>query len=895
MRVPSITGVLLAFNIFDAGFGFFFALMTHSMVPALPVAPAAPDELAHALLEVALTGFILFRPVYDAAGATIVDLTYEYLNPAAQQMLRLPPQPAESFLTLFPTAAAQEGVFNFYRDTFLSGELGRHQFNYQYDGLDGYFHLAAWRQGPRLVVSFTDTNNQSRTPVEEALRASQAREQAARAEIEHQKSELQRMFVEAPVAIAWLQGLEHIIEFANTRMAQIWDRPLGLLLGRPHFEALPDIAGQGFEAILAGVLQSGQPYYLLEQPITINKNKGLYRGYFNVTYQPVRDGQGQVTGITASAVDVTDQVQARQVVEEQERRTNLLNEELQAANEEILANNHELERTQQQMRQFNEELEARVARRTQQLEAATQRLAQERESFYQILAQTPAAICIMRGPEHRYEYANAAYCQLLAGHTFLGRALPELLLEIMPEPAARSFTALLDEVYRTGETYYGYETPFRVEPTDGLPGYLAYFNFTYSAYREGGQIIGLSVFAYEVTELVQAKQQREAQQQLVENVFEHSPTPLFVMRGPTHILEVVNPMAASLIGYPREYLLGKPYAEAVPDVKTLGFEKLLRQVWESGEALTLHEQPAHLSYHQPGEVGYYSFVYQPLYDEQGRVTSIACVATEVTDQVRARQQVQELNEELAVINEELTVANEELLGTNQQLTRTNVDLDNFIYTASHDLRQPISNIEGLLNLLNEVLPEASRTNEVVAGVLTRMLDSVERFKRTITNLTDVSKLQLEFAQPAVPVLLADVVEDVRLDLLPQLTETGAQLEVDVDGCQPRVFSEKNLRSILYNLLSNALKYRHADRPPHIRIACVVQGKRLVLSVQDNGLGVDEWQQARLFQLFQRLHTHVEGSGLGLYMVKKIVENAGGTIEVQSQVNVGTTFTIRFPV
>jgi signal transduction histidine kinase len=187
-----------------------------------------------------------------------------------------------------------------------------------------------------------------------------------------------------------------------------------------------------------------------------------------------------------------------------------------------------------------------------------------------------------------------------------------------------------------------------------------------------------------------------------------------------------------------------------------------------------------------------------------------------------------------------------------------------------------------------------RSNELVASVLDRMYGSVERFTRTISHLTDVTKLQNEFAQPAETLVLADIVEDVRQDLLPQLTAAGAQFTVDVDHCQPRVFSEKNLRSILYNLLSNALKYRHPSRPPLVYVTCATDGDQLVLKVQDNGLGVSEWQQARLFQLFQRLHTHVEGSGLGLYMVKKIVENASGTIEVQSQVDVGTTFTIRFP-
>ncbi|RZL05205.1 MAG: HAMP domain-containing histidine kinase, partial [Hymenobacter sp.] len=231
---------------------------------------------------------------------------------------------------------------------------------------------------------------------------------------------------------------------------------------------------------------------------------------------------------------------------------------------------------------------------------------------------------------------------------------------------------------------------------------------------------------------------------------------------------------------------------------------------------------------------------------------------------------------------------------NQQLTRTNVDLDNFIYTASHDLKAPITNIEGLLYLLKKNLPAAIRADQLVASILDRMHGSVERFTRTIAHLTDVTKLQTEFAQPAVMLRLADVVEDVRQDLLPLLTEASAQLEVAVDDCQPRVFSDKNLRSILYNLLSNALKYRHSVRTLRIRVACATEGNSLVLSVQDNGLGVSELQQKHLFQLFHRLHTHVEGSGLGLYMVKKIVENAGGTIAVHSQVDVGTTFLVRFP-
>jgi signal transduction histidine kinase len=121
-----------------------------------------------------------------------------------------------------------------------------------------------------------------------------------------------------------------------------------------------------------------------------------------------------------------------------------------------------------------------------------------------------------------------------------------------------------------------------------------------------------------------------------------------------------------------------------------------------------------------------------------------------------------------------------------------------------------------------------------------------------------------------------------------------QLEVAVEKSWPRVFSAKNLRSVVYNLLSNALKYRYPTRPPRVRIACGYIDDQFELTVQNNGLGLSEPQQTRLFQLIQRLPTHVEQTGVSLYMVKRIVENVGGCITVQGPEGVGTTFTLFFP-
>lgn len=99
---------------------------------------ASGSDLMQTLLDVSLTGLILFRPIYAAPGGPIQDFAYEHLNPAAQRMLRLPKCPAETFLTFYP-AGQETGIFAFYAAAFLSGQTERYQANYQHDGLDGFF------------------------------------------------------------------------------------------------------------------------------------------------------------------------------------------------------------------------------------------------------------------------------------------------------------------------------------------------------------------------------------------------------------------------------------------------------------------------------------------------------------------------------------------------------------------------------------------------------------------------------------------------------------------------------------------------------------------------------------------------------------------------------------
>jgi PAS domain S-box-containing protein len=279
-------------------------------------------------------------------------------------------------------------------------------------------------------------------------------------------------------------------------------------------------------------------------------------------------------------------------------------------------------------------------------------------------------------------------------------------------------------------------------------------------------------------------------------------------------------------------------------------------------------------------------------EELSRVNAeLEKVNDELEERVKTRTvALEQALEETRTKNGQLELLNRRLDMSNQQLDRINKDLDTFVYTASHDLRAPIANLSGLQQVLLRKL--SGRTAPQEQEMLELMGQAVGRLSRTIDVLTQVVKVQKE-QQPSEELSFREMLQEVRYDLSALLESSHGQISAEFEADRVR-FPRQYLRSIVYNLISNALKYRSPDRNLLVKVVTFREGSKVVLCVEDNGLGIAPAQMDKLFQMFKRLHTHVEGTGIGLYMVKQMVENYGGSIEAESRLGEGTQFKVYFP-
>lgn len=225
-----------------------------------------------------------------------------------------------------------------------------------------------------------------------------------------------------------------------------------------------------------------------------------------------------------------------------------------------------------------------------------------------------------------------------------------------------------------------------------------------------------------------------------------------------------------------------------------------------------------------------------------------------------------------------------------ELTQNNIDLRQFSYITSHNLRGPIASLLGLCGLLDHFEIEDPTLKQILDGVK----KATHMFDGTIKDLTTVLNVRDRNAIPKQHILFSEVYNKTIAQSEVLIDYSGARVRSDFEKAPAVYYNNAYLESIFSNLITNAIKYRSPDRPLEILITTEMSENHVIMTFGDNGLGIDlERHKGKVFSLYQRFHDHTEGKGLGLFLIKSQLEALKGSIDIKSKVGEGTTFILKF--
>lgn len=371
----------------------------------------------------------------------------------------------------------------------------------------------------------------------------------------------------------------------------------------------------------------------------------------------------------------------------------------------------------------------------------------------------------------------------------------------------------------------------------------------------------------------------QAQRERMESLFLQAPTAIAVFHGPDHVCALLNPQARALLDVDGA-AIGKPLRDVQPSLDP-GMLRLLDEVYREGRPFSGREVPLASAspYVTPSlsrQQRFHDFTWQPWRDARGVIQGVMAVAVEVTGLVVARRAAEDLARDLR----EAVQARDE-----------------FLSIASHELRTPITSVQLQLQFLLRAAPavDAEGTVSLVHRRVDATLRSVAQLHQLVATLLDVSRIRagrLDLHRE--PVDLASLTQDLVSRV--QEDAAGARCSVRLVVAEPLVGSWDRVRveQVITNLLSNAFKYG-AQRPVEVHVTR--EGDFARLSVKDQGIGIALEDQSRIFHRFERAvsQRHYSGFGLGLWIVRQIVEALHGDIRVESRPNAGSTFIVRLPL
>lgn len=788
---------------------------------------------------------------------------------------------------------------------------------------------------------------------------------ASRRKIEESEKRFRTTVQQAPVAIAIFRGLDYITEMANEAYLELVDRKENELIGRPLFESIPEVHDI-VKPLLDNVFNTGIPFHGNEIAAPIKRNGKVDIFNFDLLYHPLKEEDGTISGIIVTATEVTEKVQARKKTERNEEKLNIVIEAselgtwelnvktreaiysdryleiiggytkpVQLTHEELLAHLHpddmEIRNKAFQYAIAHGHLsyQARVIWKDKSIhwmegkgkvfyddsgeavkmigtirDITNDRIQQlrliESEKKFRLLSDSMPQQIWTSDTEGNMNYYNKSVVE------YSGLSLKELkekgwLDVVHPDDREENVTKWMHSI-TTGKDFL-FEHRFRRH--DGK--YRWQLSRAIPQKDEAGNIrmwVGTSTDIQDqktfADELEKQVNERTKQLKLLNESLKQSEERYHLMVGEVQdyailylskegIIENWNKGAEKIKGYKAEEIIGKSFENFyTPEDQANNLPRyLLSQATKYGrfgqEGFRVRKD---------GTLFWANVVITAIHNEESEIIGFSKVTHDLTVKKEA--------------DDKLKLNAAELEQKNQELEKMNKELQSFAYISSHDLQEPLRKIQTFSNMIID--KEFENLSENGRDKFKRMQNAAQRMQTLINDLLAYSRTNSQEVL-LTKTNLNDIIDDVKEDLKEEIQLKAAIIEAEKIHCDVEVIPFQ-FHQLIYNLVSNSLKFSRADVIPKIIIKCEInKGSKMKnnqldskrdychITFSDNGIGFDQQYSEKIFEVFQRLHGKetYQGTGIGLAIVKKIIDNHKGVVTAKGGLGEGATFDIYIPV
>ncbi|GAB3164343.1 PAS domain-containing protein [Telluribacter humicola] len=655
-------------------------------------------------------------------------------------------------------------------------------------------------------------------------------------QLQFSEQRLQNLVQETSVGTVVLIGEEMRVEVVNDSYAQLIGRQVDELLSKPIFDVIPE-AEEPFRAIIKSVMFTGEPLYLYDQLFSVHVGTGQKVGFLNLIYQPYRELNGTISGITVLCQDVTEQVLARQ------------------------------------------------------------RLAESEARFRSIVEEAPVATCLFVGRDMTVLVANEMMLNYWGkGHSVIGKPLKEAVPELEGQP----FLGILDDVYTTGQTYEARNARAALE-VDGVVGIYYYNFTYKPLFNASGEVYAIMDMAVDVTKEVLAQQQVQEAQELFHGAIELAELGTWQLNLSSGLLEFSDRLRGWFGIRPGETITKERALAPIRETDRSLVNAAVRRVTVPGlpgsQEVEFTVDPGPLGRERVLKAQGRAY-FSPDGKPSRAIGTVQDVTEQRKQELALMQQVQERTRELAEANRQLTEANSFLIRSNEHLQTFAYVASHDLQEPLRKIQQFgdllktrfTTKTGDELMYLERMQHAAHRMSALIQDLLNFSYVSSQSKGHVAVSLTKVVGSVLVDLE----VLIEESEGTVHVDALPTIEGDASQLGQLFQNLLNNALKFRHSHTKPF--VSIRASEVPADQLPNRVTPCRQAAMYHRIDVQDNGIGFDEKYLNRIFQLFQRLHGRSEfaGTGIGLAICERVVTNHGGAITASSQMGEGATFTIFLP-